>query len=71
MSANGDVVLSVAHRLDNNNDIMGISTSLIDLFDTVDSSAQTFELTKRIVPSSNIIEIIASDIDLSGSGKCE
>ncbi|CAF2363792.1 unnamed protein product [Rotaria sp. Silwood2] len=73
ISPNGDVVLSVAHRLDNNNnnnDIMGLSTALIDLFDAVDSSLQSFELNKRIIPSTNIVEIIAGDIDLSGSGKC-
>ncbi|CAF0809537.1 unnamed protein product [Rotaria sp. Silwood1] len=71
ISSNGDVVLSVAHRLDNNNnDVMGLSTSFIDLFDTVDSSSQSFELNRRIIPSSNIVEIIAGDIDLSGSGKC-
>lgn len=50
---------------------MGLSTSLIDLFDTVDSSVQTFELQKRLVTSSNIVEIIAIDVDLSGSGKCK
>jgi hypothetical protein len=61
----------MAHRLDNTNDIMGLSTSLIDLFDTVDSSLQTFELQKRMIPSANIVEIIAIDIDLTGNGKCK
>ncbi|CAF5161766.1 unnamed protein product [Rotaria magnacalcarata] len=72
ISPNGDVLLSVAHRLDNNNnDIMGLSTSLIDLLDTVESSAQFLDLNKRIISSSNIVEIIASDIDLAGNGKCK
>jgi len=65
-------MLSMAHRIDNNNnDIMGLSTSLLDLFDTVDSSIQSFELQKRVIASSNIVEIIAIDIDLSGGAKCK
>ncbi len=73
ISPNGDVILAMAHRLDNNNtnDIIGSSTSLIDLFDTVDNSVQTFELQKRTILSYNIVEIIAVDVDLSGSGKCK
>jgi small nuclear ribonucleoprotein (snRNP)-like protein len=71
ISPNGDVMLSIAHRIDNNNnDIMSLSTSLIDLFDTVDNSVPTFELQKRIIQASNIVEMIALDNDLSGSGKC-
>ncbi len=50
---------------------MGLSTSLLDLFDTVDSSVQSFELQKRVITSSNIVEIIAIDIDLSGGAKCK
>jgi hypothetical protein len=62
----------MSHRIDNNNnDIMGLSTSLLDLFDTVDSSVQSFELQKRVITSSNIVEIIAIDIDLSGGAKCK
>jgi hypothetical protein len=61
----------MAHRIDNNNDITSLSTSLIDFFDTIDSSVQSFELQKRIIQSSNIVEIIALDIDLTGSGKCK
>jgi hypothetical protein len=49
---------------------MTLSTSLIDLCDTVDTSLQTFELQKRTILSSNIVEIIAIDVDLSGNGKC-
>jgi hypothetical protein len=65
-------MLSIAHRIDNNNnDIMSLSTSLIDLFDTVDNSVPTFELQKRIIQASNIVEMIALDNDLSGSGKCK
>ncbi len=60
----------MAHRIDNSNDIMTLSTSLIDLCDTVDTSLQTFELQKRTILSSNIVEIIAIDVDLSGNGKC-
>ena len=71
ISPNGDIILSMSHRLDNNNDIMGLSTSLIDLCDTIDSSVQTFELQKRMISSSNIVEIIAIDIDLTGNGKCK
>jgi small nuclear ribonucleoprotein (snRNP)-like protein len=71
ISSNGDVVLLMTHRMDNNpNDIMGLSTSLIDLFDTVDNSVPSFELQKRIIQSANIVELIAIDVDLSGSGKC-
>jgi hypothetical protein len=66
------VVLSVAHRLDsNNNDIISSSTAPIDLTDTIDSSLQTFELQKRVILSTNIVEMIAIDIDLSGQGKCK
>lgn len=50
---------------------MASSTSLTDLFETMDGSAQSFELNKRIIPSANIVEIIASDMDLTGSGKCK
>ncbi len=58
--------------MDNNpNDIIGLSTSLIDLFDTVDNSVPSFELQKRIIQSTNIVEIIAIDVDLSGAGKCK
>jgi hypothetical protein len=72
ISSNGDVVLLMTHRMDNNpNDIMGLSTSLIDLFDTVDNSVPSFELQKRIIQSANIVELIAIDVDLSGSGKCK
>jgi hypothetical protein len=64
--------LSVAHRLDNNNnDIIGLPTAPLDLIDTIDSSLQTFELHKRVIPSSNIVEVIAVDVDLSGNGKCK
>ncbi|UJR25408.1 hypothetical protein I4U23_006755 [Adineta vaga] len=71
ISANGDVSLISSHRLDNNNsDIMTLSTALIDLFETVNSSFQTFELQKRMIQASNIVEIIAIDVDLSGNGKC-
>jgi hypothetical protein len=38
--------------------------------DTVDNSLQTFELQKRIIKASNIVEIIAVDIDLSAIAKC-
>lgn len=66
------MILSVAHRIENNtNDIMNLSTSLIDLFDTVDTSVQSFELQKRVISSATIVEIIALDIDLSGNGKCK
>lgn len=65
-------MLSAAHRIDNNtNDIMSLPTSLLDLFDTIDSSVQSFELQKRIIQSSNIVEIITLDIDLSGNRKCK
>jgi hypothetical protein len=40
------------------------------MIDTIDSSSQTFELHKRIIKASNIVEVIAIDIDLSGSAKC-
>lgn len=72
ISSNGDVALTASHRLDNTNpDIMALSTSLIDLFDTIDSSVQSFELQKRVIQSSNIVEIIAIDVDLSAGGKCK
>jgi hypothetical protein len=50
---------------------MNLSTSLIDLVDTVENSVQSFELQKRIIQSSNIVEMIALDIDLTGNGKCK
>jgi hypothetical protein len=50
---------------------MSLSTSLIDLFDTVDNSVSSFELQRRIIHSSNIVEMITLDIDLSGNGKCK
>ena len=72
LSPNADVILTVSHRLDtNNNDILASPTLPIDLIDTIDSSAQTFELHKRIIKASNIVEIIAVDMDLAGSGKCK
>jgi hypothetical protein len=71
LSPNADIVLTVSHRLDNNNnDIITSPTLPIDLIDTIDSSSQTFELHKRIIKASNIVEIIAVDIDLSSSAKC-
>lgn len=71
ISPTGDVILSVAHRIDNNNnDIISLSTSAIDLIDTVDNSSQAFDLQKRVILSSNIVEMIAVDVDLSGPGKC-
>jgi hypothetical protein len=72
ISANGDVILSVAHRLDNNNntDIMSLPTAPIDLIDAGDSSSTTFELQKRVIAATSIVEIIAVDVDLSGQGKC-
>lgn len=61
----------MAHRLDNNNnDIISLPTAPLDLIDTIDSSLQAFELHKQTIASKNIVEIIAIDIDLSGSGKC-
>ncbi len=73
LSPNADIVLTVSHRLDNNtnNDIIAAPTLPIDLIDTIDSSSQTFELHKRIIKASNIVEIIAVDIDLSTSAKCK
>ena len=48
LSPNADIVLTVSHRLDNNNnnDIIASSNLPIDLIDTVDSSSQKFELHK-------------------------
>ncbi len=72
ISSNGDVALLVTHRMDNNpNDIMSLSTSLIDLFETVDNSVPSFELQKRVIQAANIVEMIAVDVDLTGSGKCK
>ena len=73
ISSNGDILLSVAHRLHNNqnNDSHGLPTTPIDLIDTIDSSAQTFELQKRTILGSNIVEIIAIDVDLAGQNKCK
>ena len=73
LSPNADIVLTVSHRLDNNNnnDIITSPNLPIDLLDTIDSSSQTFELHKRIIKASNIVEIIAVDIDLSNSAKCK
>ena len=72
LSPNADIVLTVAHRLDsNNNDILASSTLPIDLISTVDSSTQSFELHKQIIKASSIVEIIAVDVDLSGGGKCK
>lgn len=71
LSPNADIILTVSHRLDNNNnDIITSPTLPIDLLDTVDSSAQAFDLRKRIIKAANIVEIIAVDIDLSGNAKC-
>ncbi|CAF0972385.1 unnamed protein product [Adineta ricciae] len=72
ISPNGDIILTVSHRLDNSNnsDIMALSTSLIDLFDAADSSVQSFELLRRTVQAPTIVEIIGIDIDQSGSNKC-
>lgn len=71
ISANGDVVLTFAHRMDSTpNDILSLSTSLIDLFETADNSVSSFELQKKIIQSSNIVEMIAADVDLTGNGKC-
>ncbi len=71
LSPNADIILTVSHRLDNNNnDILTSPTLPIDMIDTIDSSSQTFELHKRIIKASNIVEVIAIDIDLSGSAKC-
>jgi len=50
---------------------MSLSTSLIDLFDTIDNSVTSFELQKRVIQSSNIVEMITLDIDLSANGKCK
>lgn len=70
-SPNADVVLTVSHRLDtNNNDILTSPTLPLDLLDTMESSSQTFELHKRIIKASNIVELIAVDIDLSNT-KCK
>lgn len=70
-SPDADVVLTVSHRLDkNNNDIPGASTAPIDLIDTIDSSLPTFELRKRIIRVANIVEIIVADVDLSSNTKC-
>lgn len=72
ISSNGDVALLVAHRMDNTpNDIMSLSTSLIDLFETIDSSVTSFELQRKTIQASNIVEMIAVDVDLSGNGKCK
>ena len=73
VSPNADIVLTVSHRLDNNNnnDIITSPTLPIDLLDTIDSSSQTFELHRRIIKASNIVEIIAKDVDLSNSAKCK
>lgn len=58
--------------MDNNpNDIMSLSTSLIDVFETIDSSVSSFELQKKTIYASNIVEMIAADVDLSGNGKCK
>ncbi|CAF1038237.1 unnamed protein product [Rotaria sp. Silwood1] len=71
LSPNADIVLTVSHRLDkNNNDIITTPTLPIDLIDTIDSSSQTFELHKRIIKAINIVEIIAVDVDLSANAKC-
>lgn len=72
LSPNADIVLTVSHRLDsNNNDILSSPTLPIDLINTGDSSAQSFELYKQIIKASSIVEIIAVDVDLSGGGKCK
>jgi len=63
--------LTSSHRIENNTtDITTLSTALIDLVDTVDSSVQTFDLQKRTIPGANIVEMIAIDVDLTGNGKC-
>ena len=72
ISSNGDVALLVTHRMDNTaNDILSLSTSLIDLFETVDNSVSSFELQKRIIQAANIVEMITVDVDLTGNGKCK
>ena len=50
---------------------MNLPTAPIDLIDTGDSASTPFELQKRVIPSANIVEMIAVDVDLSGQGKCE
>ena len=72
ISSNGDLALTLTHRMDSTpNDILSLSTSLIDLFETADNSVPSFELQKKIIQASNIVEMIAADIDLSGNGKCK
>lgn len=51
--------------------MIAVAGSSVDIIDTIDSAAPTFELHKRIIKGSIIVEIVAADIDLSGNGKCE
>jgi len=70
-SPNADFVLTTSHRLDSNtNDQLRLSVTPVDLLETIDSTNQTFELHKRIIKASSVVEILAVDVDLNGNGKC-
>ena len=71
-SPNADFVLTNSHRLDSNtNDQLRLSVTPVDLLETIDSTNQTFELNKRIIKASSVVEILAVDVDLNGNGKCK
>ena len=72
ISPNADIVLTFSHRLDSNaTDQLRSFVGPIDLLESIDSTSQTFELNKRIIKASTIVEILAVDMDLSGNGKCK
>lgn len=72
ISPNADIVLTTSHRLDSNtNDQLRLSVTPVDLLETIDSTNQTFELNKRIIKASSVVEILAVDVDLNGNGKCK